>query len=357
MSLVRRWRGGTPWRSLATCAGQVVVIAALAAALRAMSAPSPALFGAFLGTAALSIVGMKTIDIAPFPSRAAQGVLGATIATQVSSVQMQRVSGDLPLLIAMSVVVIGFSVALGQVLTRRGVSRTTAALASVAGGASAIASIADELGADRRVVVVVQYLRVLLVLATLVAVLAGMRADTTSITSSIAEREEESSDYVFVALSVSLGVAMALIRFIPAPALLGSLVAGSALHATPLFADAAVPSAVGVLALTVIGAQAATGFTPETFRSLRPLLPAALVSSIVLIIVCAVIGAGYSAITGVSYLDGYLATSPGGLPVILAAVIDVGGNAALVSSSQVIRLLVAIVLTPVVMMIVQRRRN
>lgn len=356
MSVARRWRG-VPWRPVASCVGQVLVITALITAMWVVSAPSPALFGAFLGTAALSILGMRTIDIAPLPSRAAQGVLGATIATQISGAQLQLVGDDLPLLVVISVLVIGFSVALGQVLTRRGVSRTTAALASVAGGSSTITAIADDLGADRRVVVVVQYLRVLLVLATLIAVLASVSAETTPVTGSIAEHEKDSSDYVFVALSMSFGIAMALLRFVPAPALLGSLVSGSAMSTTALFADAKVPDAIGVLALAVIGAQAASGFTRETFRSLGPLLPAALLSSILLIIVCAVIGAGYSAITGATYLDGYLATSPGGLPVILAAVIDTGGNAALVSSSQLIRLLAVIVLIPLVMMIAQRRRN
>src|SRR6478609_9661251 len=105
MSVARRWRG-VPWRPVASCAGQVLVIAALIAALRVVSAPSPAMFGAFLGTAALSILGMRTIDIAPLPSRAAQGVLGATIATQISSAQLERVGGDLPLLVVISVLVI-----------------------------------------------------------------------------------------------------------------------------------------------------------------------------------------------------------------------------------------------------------
>ena len=60
---------------------------------------------------------------------------------------------------------LAISLVAGRLLAlRRDVSPATGAFALIAGGASGIVALARELGADDRVVTIVQYLRVLLVL-------------------------------------------------------------------------------------------------------------------------------------------------------------------------------------------------
>ena len=67
-----------------------------------------------------------------------------------------------------------------------------------------------------------------------------------------------------------------------------------------------------------------------------------------LIGVSAGLGAVLSAATGVSALDGYLATTPGGLYAVLATASDLGADVTFVLAVQVLRLFVMLLSAPLV---------
>ena len=73
---------------------------------------------------------------------------------------------------------------------------------------------------------------------------------------------------------------------------------------------------------------------------------------------CAGLGAVLSAATGVSALDGYLATTPGGLYAVLATASDSGADVTFVLAVQVLRLFVMLSprAGPVALMSSSRRR-
>src|SRR3712207_9588531 len=66
-------------------------------------------------------------------------------------------------------------------------------------------------------------------------------------------------------------------------------------------------------ALLLIGLQVGLEFTRASLRTVGRTLPVALLVIVVLIGACAGLGVALAEATGVSALDGYLATTPGGM--------------------------------------------
>jgi membrane AbrB-like protein len=245
-------------------------------------------------------------------------------------------------------------VALGR---RRDGGPVTGSLALTAGGASGLVSMAGELGADQRLVAVVQYLRVLLVTATLPVVLlvTGARGDGTA--RAAAPLDAPAPWWVGLLLVVVVGTAgsvLGRLARLPAGALLGPLVLAALVGAAGLSRGAEVPVPLVDVAYAVIGLQAGLSATRESLRVLRRALPAALLLTVAVLVACAGLGVALSAATGVSLLDGYLATTPGGLWAVLAASLSVGSDVTFVLAVQVMRLLVVLLTAPLLSRLLRR---
>ncbi|WP_306303571.1 AbrB family transcriptional regulator [Rhodococcus sp. BS-15] len=147
----------------------VLVTVGLTVGADALGIPSAALFVALLVAVIFALAGWAPTtgtERAPLPRRlgmVAQAVLGVEIGTLVQQDTLSSL-GDawLPVLLA-CVGTLLLSIAAGALLgLRKDIDSLTGALALVAGGASGLVAIAQELGGDERVVAVVQYLRVVL---------------------------------------------------------------------------------------------------------------------------------------------------------------------------------------------------
>ncbi len=77
---------------------------------------------------------------------------------------------------------------------------------------------------------------------------------------------------------------------------------------------------------------------------------------IAVIAACAGLGLVLSAVTGTTPLEGYLATTPGGVYAVLATAISSGADVTFVVAVQVLRVVVMLVLAPAVARLVGRRR-
>ena len=84
------------------------------------------------------------------------------------------------------------------------------------------------------------------------------------------------------------------------------------------------PSALVELAYAVIGWQAGVRFTRESLRVVAGLLPAAVALIAAVVAACAALGALLARLTGATPLEGYLATTPGGIYAVLATAISSG---------------------------------
>jgi membrane AbrB-like protein len=337
-------------RALAALVSLAVVVV-----LVVLAPPSSGLFAGFAVSAAFALLAHTEIPVPRAINRVAQAILGTTVATLVDVDEWVGVRAQLPAVVGVATLTIVVAVGTGQVLRRRGASATTAVLASVPGGASTVTAIAEDLGADQRVVVVVQYLRVVVVIVTLPVLLSGVFHVEAS--GGVSRSGAGAVGWIFVLIAVPGGLALGRLLRLPAPAVLGGLLAGTLLMVTPYFEQATTPPLVQTVALLTVGIHAGSGLTRGLLADLRGLLPAALLTTVVLVAFCAAVAVPFSAVTGVSALDAYLATSPGGLPVVLAASIDSDGDAALVSVTQVVRLLAVLLVTPLVLSIARRRRS
>jgi uncharacterized protein len=150
-------------------------------------------------------------------------------------------------------------------------------------------------------------------------------------------------DLAYTVGTCAAGLAVAGVLRIPAGSVLGPMLAAAALSGT----GARMPGLVQDVAFALVGLQVGLRFTPAAVRQARRLLPAVLASIAGLIVACAGLAGILAAMTGVTYADAYLATTPGGLYAVLATALDGGGeDPAFVLAVQVLRLLIMVSAAP-----------
>ncbi|UGS38870.1 hypothetical protein DSM104329_05301 [Capillimicrobium parvum] len=222
----------------------------------------------------------------------------------------------------------------------------TASLGLIAGGASGIVAMSDELGADARMVAFMQYLRVLVVvliappLAHLFATGGGSGGGIDAGGAGLA------GDLAFTVGCAVGGVLLAQVTRLTGGSVLVPLALAAGLSISGLSGDAVVPDLVEQVGFALIGLQVGLRFTVASLREARNLLPATLVAIVALIGVCAAMAAGMAPLADVSFADAYLATTPGGLYAVLAAAADLGANTTFVVAVQALRVFVMVLAAP-----------
>ncbi|MBB2991215.1 hypothetical protein FHR72_002699 [Mycolicibacterium iranicum] len=318
--------------------------------LTMLGVPSAALFAALAVGIALALMGAGPERVPRKLGLAAQGVLGVYIGTMVQQDALSTLSGDWLIVLAVAVGTLLLSVIAGALLgMRRDVTPLTGSLALVAGGASGLVAIARELGGDDRVVAVVQYLRVGLVTASMpVVVTLIYHADRGHHASEVTETAS-APWYLSMAMMAGLIVVGALggrlIR-LPGAGLLGPLALTVALEISGLSFGLTVPTLLVQAGYVLIGWQAGLAFTRESLRSVGRLLPAALALIVFIGVATAGLGVVLAHVAGLTPLEGYLATSPGGVYAVLATAVETGSNVTFVIAAQVVRILLMLFAAP-----------
>ena len=332
--------------------GLAVATAAAAVAFDRIGLPSASLFAALLVglVAALSPPRMPEVPAGVF--RAAQAVTGVSLGVYVQSQSLDAVAHAWLPVTMVSAGTLVLSLLCGWALVKTiGLDPPTAALGMVAGGASGIVGMADELGADDRLVAVMQYLRVLVVVILtpiFVAVAfghphgrgAGAAAASTPLIGSL-------HDWGLMAVALAAGSALALLTRLPAGSLLGPMIAAAVLAVT--VRDFTVPALLREPAFAAIGLQVGLRFTPRMLRQAGRLLIPTLLCIAGLLVACFGLALLLHVTTAhVSLLDAYLATTPGGLYAVLAAAFGTGADTTFVIAVQTLRLFVMVLLAPLV---------
>jgi membrane AbrB-like protein len=251
------------------------------------------------------------------------------------------------------------SVACGQLLRLHDVSSVTATFSSIAGGASGMVALADDFGADSRVVLVNQYLRVLFILLTLPIVVTTVFSSSTSDSGGggLALWTGGPIDYLYVVLALLLGLVAGKLLRLPSPSLLGPLVLGVVLSSLPAFDSPVVPGWIQAVGFLLLGGQVGLRFTKQTMGAVARMMPTAVLVIVLSVASCAGLGVALALITDQSQLDAYLATTPGGLPAVLATSTDAAGNVTFVTAAQTIRLLLVLLLAPYAARLLFPRRD
>lgn len=235
-------------------------------------------------------------------------------------------------------------------------SPTTATLATLAGGASAMVMLSNELKADTRFVTLTQYLRVSIVVLTLPLFVGalGTLADSGAGEAEVASPHKENpltTSWQGIIGCIVIGVAVwaftkATRRWftVSSPYLLLSLAfAIIAVMELGVPVEYISPDGLAVdAAYALIGVQAGGTLTKSALRQFVRALPVIL-SVIALMLVTSVVAA--FAIAGIwdfPVLDAYLATVPGGIYAVLAFAHD-AGTEPIVTVIQVMRMIAMLV--------------
>jgi membrane AbrB-like protein len=329
-----------PLLLIATAAGAVLVGFA--------GVPGPALFAALLvGVAWSLLVGRGRLEVPNRAFVAAQVIVGVQIGLYLQIDTVKAVSADwLPVALA-SVGTLGITLLAGLVLARiTDLDAPTASLGMVAGGATGIVAMSRELGADERLVAVMQYMR-LLIVVMLTPLLAGAAFGASTGHAAAGGTPFMTADGLALTVGAgAVGLVVARVTRSPAGAMIGPMVVSGALALSGAVHDVTVPDALQELAFAAIGLEVGLRFTRDALRQARNTLVPVLGAIALLLVGCAALGWMLSELAGVSLLDGYLATTPGGLYAVLATAVASGANAPFVLAVQSLRLFAMVLAAP-----------
>jgi uncharacterized protein len=322
--------------------------AVLGWALRQGGLPSSYLFAALIVGLALALARPGLVGVPETAFAAAQAITGVALGAAVRSSSLTTLAHDWLPVTLVSAATLGISLAAGRLLTRfTFVDGPTGALGMVAGGASGIVAMADELGADGRLVAFMQYLRVLIVVLITPLLLALLFPGHHRGGAAEASVLGDGRGWLLTLGVAAAGAAVASRVRLPAGMLLVPMLAAAVVALSVPDGDFDVPDLLQQSAFALIGLQVGLRFTAETLRSLGKLLLPVLAAIAALIVLSFGLAVVLELTTSVSLADSYLATTPGGIFAVVAVSFGAGGNTTFIVAVQGLRVLVMVLLAPV----------
>jgi len=298
--------------------------------------PLPWMLGPLFCVGAAGIGGVKVVDLRG-GRQGGQLVIGCALGLYFSPAVTRQVLDFGPFIVGAALAAILIGVA-GSTLLRRlaGIDRATAFFASVPGGASEMAVLAERAGARFDLVALTHSIRVLMVatIIPLAVTFSGARGDELYTAASALV----SPSGLAVLLAVALAAALVFARLrIPNAWLLGPLLASGVLTLSGTN-PSALPPLLPAAAQLFIGCSLGTRFKPSLLRESRRLMLGILASNCCSIVLMAGLGLLVARLTEVRGATMVLATAPGGLAemCITAKVLLLG--VPLVTAYQVMRL-------------------
>ena len=333
-------------RTLLRWTALLAVSAALAYGLSRAHFPAALLLGPML---AAIIFGVRGAGLSlPRPLfLAAQAVIGCLVARSATTEIAATLREDGLIILAVVGVTVVAGALTGLALTRlRVLPGTTAAWGSSPGGAAAMVAMAEDYGADPRLVAFMQYVRVAAVVLS-ASLAARLLADVTGATGAASSGETWSWAGVAATCAVAAaGFGLASLLRLPSAPLIGPMLLGAILHASGLL-DIALPGPVLDAAYAAIGWYVGLRFNRRTLDETLHALPGVLAATGAIILLCGIWAWALTYWLPIDFLTAFLATSPGGLDSV--AIIAVGSKAdvSFVLAVQTLRLFVVLATGPI----------
>jgi len=316
--------------------------------LERASVPAALLLGPMIAAIAFGIGGTR-LRPPPWTFIAAQGIIGCLVARSITPAILVSIARDWPEILLVISTTVAAGGAVGWTLVKYGaLPGTTAAWGSSPGAATAMIVMAQEYGADVRLVAFMQYLRstIVVLTASLVSrILIGAEGGTLV---------PPPAEAVFATPPLPLAETLAVAFIgawlgrrlrIPGGGFLAPMLAGSVLHASGLM-EITLPHWLLGVAYAAVGWNIGLGFTWEALTYAFRAIPQMLLATAMLIGLCGCSAWMLTRLLRLDALTAYLATSPGGLDSV--AIIAVGSNADIptVLAIQTMRLFVLILVGP-----------
>lgn len=363
--LPKHWRGRS-WSApaLLVWAAVAVVTFVGGSAVEALGLPAPHLITGLVAGLVLALTGLDTRTGAQLPRIvyvAAQAIAGVLLGTYFSLTARTATGWALVPLVATTVLTLFLSVAAGLFVARHtSLDKPTATLGLIAGGSSGIVAAADDLDADARIVAVLQYVRLILVVATaplLVRYVLAPHGTYAAVGAKEIEAVASIHGYAWTIGLAAIGALIGVKLRIPAGALIVPLVLTAVGGALGLYNDLQPPETVREPAFIIIGLAVGLGFDPHVLRRVLRAAPAALAAIVGVIVACGGLAALLALTTRLSLLDAYLATTPGGINAVLVTAFASGANTSLVVGVQGLRLFVMVLAAPLLVRVLLNRRG
>jgi len=304
---------------------------------------------------ALALGGMQ-LSIPRSGFMAAQAIVGCLVARALTTSIIISMAQHWLTMVGVVLMTIAAGGLVGWVLVRlRALPGTTAAWGSSPGAASAMILMAEEFGADIRLVALMQYLRVVVVVLTasmvsrlLVGPVAGATAQGLPMPSIVPLGS--------LAGTLAIAVVGALIgRWfrIPGGPFLVPMMLGAILETTKLV-EITLPSWLVEIAYATIGWYVGLAFNRDVIAYAFRALPQLLLATVLLMASCGLSAVMLTQLLHTDPLSAYLATSPGGLDSV--AIIAIGSHADLpfILALQTLRMFMVIVTGPAIAKLISR---
>ncbi|MFJ4443599.1 AbrB family transcriptional regulator [Pseudomonas sp. NPDC089422] len=318
------------WLALLLCAG------AFGQLLHALAVPAGLFLGPMLVAIVFGVAGAQ-LHLHRQVFRFGQGCVGLLVAHSVSWAVLVSMAQSWHLMLVATFITVVLSALVGLGTVRfGGIPGSTAAWGTAPGAASAMVSMAEENGADGRVVATMQYVRVVCVvmIGSLVSHLLGATPGAVAHAPAMLEGPH------LLDTLLSLGVVLVGITLgnrLPAGALLTPLLLGGALQLSGLL-TIRLPEPLLAVAYGAIGCYIGLRFDRPTVRYVWKRLPTMIAGAVALIVLCAACAYLLALAMGTDFLSMYLATSPGGLDAMAIIAVETHADVGLVLAMQTLRL-------------------
>jgi membrane AbrB-like protein len=340
------------WLALAASAGACVLL------LRELRVPGAILLGPMLVAIGFA-VGGAGLALPPRLLLPVQAVLGSMVASVVSGDLLRLVADHWMVVLAVNVLGMLAASAIALLFTRRGWLPGQSAIWGLSpGAATTMMMLAEQRGEDPRIVALIQYLRIVLVTVTAIAV-AGL-VGTQSPPAVTPQHSMFLSGPVPLPVAFTLlglvvaGIAVAMATKWGQAAFWVPVLAGSALQVSH-GAAVEVPVVVAAIALGLGGCHAGLRFNKPLLLSCIQLLPAMLLGIVLMIgSSLALMWPIQSSFAGADALTAFLAIMPGGIDAAVAIAHGMHASVPVIVAVQVMRLLVVTLLAPLLARVVSR---
>ncbi|MDR3441109.1 AbrB family transcriptional regulator [Telmatospirillum sp.] len=322
--------------------------------LQQAALPAALMLGPMLCAIAFGVSG-SDLKLPRWAFFGAQSVIGCLVARALSASILIEIADDwaVMLLIVSTTVMAGALV--GWVLVKFGaLPGTTAAWGSSPGAASAMVVMAEEFGADPRLVGFMQYLRVVIVVMS--ASLAGRLLLGHDVPQTSGPALFEAAPLLPLAETLAIALVGAMAgRFlrIPAGGMLLPMIIGAVLHTTGLL-EITLPPWLLAISYLALGWYIGLGFTRSILMYALRALPQLLLSIFLLIGLCGLSAWLLHWFLHTDGLTAYLATSPGGLDSVAIIAIGSGANTPFVLAVQTLRLFIVLLTGPQIAKLISR---
>ncbi|MFF4607255.1 AbrB family transcriptional regulator [Streptomyces sp. NPDC001339] len=337
-----------------------VGILAVSAALERLGAPAPQLLLGLFAGAVIALRDGQRRRMSQTVDQSVQALIGVMIGAYLQISVLRDVVGAMLPLTMLTLVTTALSVGIAVMVARTGrMDRLTATLGMIAGGSAAVTSCAKDMGADPRVVAFMQYTRVAVISATapVIALLiaepasGGAGADggagaAAAWSWALVPRGDQLAGVSIALVLAAVGMRLARGIGLPSAALLGPMLLSALVTALGLTHGYSPSGLFKEALLVLVGLEVGLRFDQETVQALKRMIPLVLGA---IVLLCGVIGGiavGLAPVLGVSRVDAYLATTPGGINAVLASASTSDAHLGLISSVQTLRLFLMVLLLP-----------